>query len=335
MRNPFSKPEAVARHLKIAVTGKSGKGKTVFGLAAREHGFGKVAVISNEGGDVHYIKHPQWGGFDRLATSSIAEVDEALVYLESNPGVYGALVIDTVTGFYEALVSAMAKADGSVSVKNWGLIKRKWRSIMARLNNLPCSIIEVVHENDITETDDKTGKVSVVGQKLDAEKTFERNPDVLIRLGEHEGKRIGIVLKDRTGTFQAGQRVPDPNVGMWLGAIKAGTAEARVAPLEEVDAANEAAMSRPVAQPPATTTAHPTAAPEATAEQIAKAAELAGVCAAGFNASAHWKNWGLKHAEEIKALPEWLRARVKSAYKAAPIKTTQQEPPIEAAGGVQ
>lgn len=243
MRNPFEKPAAVARHLKIAVAGKPGKGKTVFGLDARNHGLGPVAVISNEAGDVHYIDHPKWGGFDRLATSSLSQIDEALKYLEAHPGAYGTLVIDTVTGFYEALVSAMAKADGSVNVKSWGLIKRKWRSVMARLNNLPCSIVAVVHENDITETDEKTGKVSVVGQKLDAEKTFERNPDVLIRLGESNGKRVGIVVKDRTGTFQAGARIEEPHIGLWAKSVRAGTAEARVAPPEEVDEQNESAMT--------------------------------------------------------------------------------------------
>lgn len=243
MRNPFTKPAAVARHLKIAVAGKPGKGKTVFGLDARNHGLGPVAVISNEAGDVHYIDHPKWGGFDRLATSSLAEIDEALKYLEANPGAYGTLVIDTVTGFYEALVSAMAKADGSVNVKSWGLIKRKWRSIMARLNNLPCSIVAVVHENDITETDEKTGKTTVVGQKLDAEKTFDRNPDVLIRLGEADGHRVAIVVKDRTSTFQTGARVVDPHIGLWAKSVRAGTAEARVAPPEEVDAQNERAIS--------------------------------------------------------------------------------------------
>ncbi len=318
MKNPFAKPEAVARHLKIAVTGKSGTGKTVFGLAARKHGLGKVAVISNEAGDVHYIAHKEWGGFDRLPTQSIAALEDAIGYLEQNPGEYGTLVLDTVTGVYEALVGAKAKDDGSVNVKAWGLIKRKWRGLMARLNNLPLNVVLVVHENDITEQDNE-GKAKVVGQKLDAEKTFERNPDVLIRLGVVDGKRVGRVMKDRTGTHQAGDVVQEPHVGMWAKAIKAGATEARTSLPDEIDAANEAAIGRGTGSEAPPAPAAPPAEESVTPEQIALAETLCKACAAGFEASQHAKNWAKKHKPEIESLPESLKAEVRAAYKAAPM----------------
>src|SRR6202012_3702943 len=138
-------------HLKIAVTGKSGTGKTCFGLDAKNHGLGKVAVLSNEAGDVHYIGHARWGGFDRLSTQSLTELRKAIEYLEENPAEYGTLVTDTVTGIYEALVEAKTKDDGSVAMRDWGLIKRSWKSLMARLNNLRINWVAVVHENDIVE----------------------------------------------------------------------------------------------------------------------------------------------------------------------------------------
>lgn len=315
MRNPFSKPEAVGRHLKIAVTGKPGTGKTVFGVAARKYGMGRVAIISNEAGDVHYIQHPEWGDFDRLPTQRIEQLEEAISYIEANPGEYGTLVIDTVTGVYEALVSAKAKEDGSVNVKSWGLIKRKWRSLMARINNLPLNVVEVVHENDITETDDKTGKMAVVGQKLDAEKTFERNPDTLIRLGVVDGKRVCRVLKDRTGIFQAGEVVQDPNIGLWAKAVRAAGKEAHVAPPEEVDAANEAAISKP-------------AAPEPTPKDAsAVAASLIADCVKGFKDWDEKRAWSKAHKAEKDALPAALQEAVTTAFKnAAPVNkpTTTQ-----------
>lgn len=299
MKNPFAKPDSVARHLKIAVTGKSGTGKTCFGLDAKNHGLGPVAVLSNEAGDVHYIGHARWGGFDRLATQSLAQVEDALAYLEANPGAYGTLVTDTVTGLYEALVEAKSKEDGSVAMRDWGLIKRKWKSIMARLNNLPVNIVAVVHENDLVEVDSK-GSSRIVGQKLDAEKSFERNPDVLIRLAIVDGKRVGIVLKDRTGTYQTGDRVPDPNLGLWAKAIKSNGTEERISPPEEVAPANEAAM---------------------TADRSVDEAQAAALVEriAAFKNGFEKKAWGEKHKAEILALkarnPEAYQ-KVKTAYEA-------------------
>lgn len=316
MRNPFAKPESVARHLKIAVTGKSGQGKTCFGLDARNHGLGPVAVLSNEAGDVHYIKHSRWGGFDRLPTQRLEEIEQAISYIEANPAAYGTLVIDTVTGIYEGLVGAKAKDDGSVNVKSWGLIKRKWRSLMARLNNLPINIVAVVHENDMVETDDK-GSSKIVGQKLDAEKTFERNPDVLLRLYLQGDKLTARVLKDRTGTCQAGALVTDAHIGLWASAIKTGPTEARVSPPEEVDADNASEVDKKPAEP------------DRTADEL-KAFELVAACAKGFNAETHRTNWLAKHKPEIaglKARHPDLYQTVKAAYDAAHSGSngTQQE----------
>ena len=307
MRNPFAKPESVARHIKIAVTGKPGTGKTVFGLAAQSHGLGKVAVVSNEAGDVHYIKHEKWGGFDRLPTQKIEQLEEAINYIESSPGEYGTFVIDTVTGVYESLVSAAAKADGSVNVKSWGLIKRRWRSIMARINNLPANIVAVVHENDISETDDKTGKTTIVGQKLDAEKTFERNPDVLIRLGVMNGRRFARIIKDRTGTFQAGEVVEEPHIGMWAKAIKEGKHEARISTPEEVDADNEAALGRgtaPAAQPVT----------EASVPVASVESRLLSDCASGWSDWEAKRAWSKEHKAEKDSLPEEAQERVRVAF---------------------
>lgn len=311
MKNPFAKPAAVTRHLKIAVTGKSGTGKTVFGLDAKNHGLGRVAIISNEAGDVHYIVHPKWGDFDRLPTQSIGELEQAISYLEQNPTEYGTLVLDTVTGVYEALVGAKAKDDGSVNVKAWGLIKRKWRSLMARINNLPVNVIAVVHENDIVEQDNE-GKSKVVGHKLDAEKTFERNPDVLIRLGLVDGKRVCKVLKDRTGTFQAGDVVQDPNLGMWAKAVKTGATEARVSLPEEVDRENEAAIDASGdGYRPSSTTTNPAAAPE----QIA--ARLIADCAHGWRDWDEKRAWSEAHRPEKDTLPPDLQEQVRLAFVAA------------------
>jgi hypothetical protein len=137
MKDPFDTGGETGRHLKIAVTGPSGSGKTCFGLDAKNHGMGPVAVISLEAGDVLLEESPRWGGFKSLRTQSIEQMEAAIEFLEKNPGKYGTLEVDTITGIYEGLVDAKAGDDGAVHKNAWGLIKRKWKSIMARLNNLP------------------------------------------------------------------------------------------------------------------------------------------------------------------------------------------------------
>lgn len=328
MQNPFKRPENISRHLKIAVTGKSGSGKTVFGLAARKHGLGRVAVISTEAGDVHYIDHPEWGDFDRIATQTLSEFESGITYLETNSGTYKTLLVDTVTGLYEALVEAKSKDDGSVSMKDWGLIKRRWKSVMARLNNLPINIVAVVHENDIVKTD-KNGSSEIVGHKLDAEKSFERNPDVLIRmqrLDEESAtvKTRAVVLKDRTGTFKTGQGIDNPHIGMWAKSIRAQGKEERISPPEETARVNEATMSN---EPP------PEQKPDRTADELA-ASVLVSSLGKGFNALPHKKNWLTKHRDEITALKERhpdLYEQVKKAYDAAHVGKEAAQEPQEAA----
>jgi hypothetical protein len=206
-----------------------------------------------------------WGDFDRIATQSLDEFEGGITFLEQNAAQYGTLLVDTVTGLYEALVEAKSKEDGSVAMRDWGLIKRRWKSVMARLNNLPINIVAVVHENDLVETD-KKGSSKIVGQKLDAEKTFERNPDVLIRMLRLENasetiKTRAVVLKDRTGTFKTGQTIDNPHIGMWAKSIRANGKEEKIALPEESAKANEAAMSN---EPPAA------AKPDRTADELVR-----------------------------------------------------------------
>jgi len=322
MKNPFEKQGDSARHLKIAVTGPISSGKTCFGLDAKNHDLGPVAVLSLEAGEVQFVNSKRWGGFKPLRTQSIAEMEEAIEFLEGNPGVFGTLVVDTITGIYEAVVDAKMKDDGSMTRNTWGVVKRSWKSLMLRLVNLPLHVVFVVHELDLTETD-KEGNTKVVGQKLDAEKTFGRAPDFLLRLTMGtDGKPSGRVLKlrgDDTG-FKVGQVIPEPHLGMFVAAIKKGAHEVRVSPPEEVASANEAALS---ASPVTTTTAMPTL-----EQDRAAAIQLVKACEEGFKAQPHKDNWLKKHREEISGLkkrhPDLYEA-IKKAYDAAHVGAEKKE----------
>lgn len=326
MKDPFQKPDEAGRHLKIAVTGPISSGKTCFGLDAKNHGLGPVAVLSLEAGEVQYAKSERWGGFKVLRTQSIDALREALEWLETNPGKYGTLVVDTATGIYEAVVDAKMKEDGSMNRNTWGVTKRAWKSLMLRLVNLPMHVVFVVHELDVTETNQATGDTKVVGQKLDAEKTFGRAPDFVIRMtGIKNKKAYAQVLKIRgeeTG-FQVGQTLEDPNMGMFAAAIKKGE-ETRVSTPEEVKDSNEAALGSVAAQSEAASPA-----PDRTSDELV-ASTLVAACKAGFNAELHRKRWIGKHKPEIEGLkarhPD-LYSAVKAAYDAAHVKqtTTQEE----------
>lgn len=296
MRNPFQKPEQVQRFLKIAAEGPIGGGKTVFGLLAKEAGLGPVAVISGEQGEILYINHPRWGGFDRLPTQTIDGFAEGVSYLESDDNPYKTLVIDTVTNLYEALVAAKMSDDGEVSMQEWGPIKRKFKELMTRVVNLPMNIVYVVHENDIIERKGMDSKV--VGQKADVEKSFGRNPDVVVRLYiDRDGTtRKALIKKDRTGTFQAGQVIDDPHIKMWVGGIRAeGKQEKQLTP-DELRTANEAALLTP--------------------EQETFRRLMRELDEGAFTGKATLKDWAEKAKADIDTLPDARRTDVRKAFKA-------------------
>ncbi len=326
MRNPFQKPESVARYLKIGVTGAPGVGKTIFGLDAKNHGGAPVYVLSTESGDVHYIDDPRWGGFSRIATTSLEEIEEGISYMEHTPG--GTLVVDTLTGIYESFIDAVAKDDGTMSQGEWGILKRRWKPLMLRLDNLPCNVVWVIHENPVNEYNAATKTTRFVGMKLDVEKTFERNPDTMIRLYEEGAapnqKRFAKILKDRTKVFRAGDVIAEPHIGMWEPGKLAGTNVARQPLPSEVHAANALTVTGKPATGETTTTAAGSLPFDPSTTATAELYEsLLTACITGFNAEEHKQNWILKHKPEIETLPEDWKVRLRKAVKAAPIHSSE------------
>jgi hypothetical protein len=307
MKNPFEKPEEVERFLKIAVEGEPGTGKTIFGLLGRFYGLGKVAIASGEAGDLHYLKAPDDATQEvkdfidkvkpdgRLQTQSIESLEDGISYIEQNPDEFGVLVIDTATGIYEALIEAKMGDSGELSMEEWGPIKRKFKSLMTRLVNLHCSIIWVVHTNEITRKG-KGMATEVVGTKADVEKTFSRNPDVRIRLEMRGKKRFAVVLKDRTRSgYHAGDEIEDPNIGLWTKSILAGKKENLLTPAE-LKAVNEGIFDIPVS------------------EEVKVALER---LRQGFASKEEKKTWATEHKEWKDGLSEKENKLVGAAFKAA------------------
>jgi len=229
----FKPASKVKKKLKIAVYGEPGVGKTWFGLLAP----GKKAVIDTENGTDFYGEKFE---FDVIKTRLYKEVQQALDYIEANPDKYDVLIIDPITNIYQTLKDAAQTAaekraarknrntdDVSLTFRDWGIIKQKYNSLISRLCNLPIHVIITGWLKDVYEGEGDNMKK--VGSRIDADKKTEYQPDVIIRLEvDAQGKRYGVIEKDRTMTYRKGQRVPDISFSDFLPAVNTEGEESRL-----------------------------------------------------------------------------------------------------------
>lgn len=231
--NPFKPAEAVVPRVKALVYGPSGVGKTYLALTSP----GRIAVIDTEGGTAFYANRAGLSPFDVLPTKTFSDVTNAIRYLRDHPGEYETLVIDPVTVLYETLQDAAQikradkkrDPDADLEMLDWQRIKRSYKTLMTDLVNLPMHVIVTARERDDEE---RRGNERIkVGVRPDAEKSTPYYFDVIVRLTARDGKRSGVIEKDRTGTTN--ETVTSPSFERLFGkAIKAGkdaTAERTVA----------------------------------------------------------------------------------------------------------
>lgn len=212
----FVQAKAAAKKLKVTVYGESGVGKTHFALT-----FPDPAVIDTESGTDFFA-----GRFNFLVwkTKSYADVLAAAEMIERGEVKCQTLVIDSITvindvlreaGFRAAEARARRKGRGAddlnLTPRDWGNIKMRIRSLLTRLYNLPVHTVIVGWLKD--EYQDRPDGTSVrVGQTIDADKKILYQPDVILRLEvDQQGRRWGVVEKDRSGIFPVGKRIEDPS----------------------------------------------------------------------------------------------------------------------------
>ncbi len=234
----FQPAKKVKKSLKIVVYGDKGVGKTIFALNAP----GKKAVIDTENGTDWYAEDFE---FDVMKTRLYSEVKAAVKFIEQNPNKYDVLIIDPITNVYQTLIDAArqtaelrAKRKGrdaenaNLTQGDWGVIKQKFRSLITDLCNLPCHTVITGWMADVYEGDGENRKK--VGVKVDADKKIEHQPDVIIRLEvDPDGTRYGVIEKDRTRTYQTGQRVKDIAFTDFLGRVSKVGAVSRMQNEEE------------------------------------------------------------------------------------------------------
>lgn len=250
----FQKASKVKKNLKVLVYGPSGSGKTHFALT-----FPRPAVVDLEGGTDLFGNRFD---FDVLHTKEYDEVIAAVEEVAANPAKYETLVIDPVTVLWQVIMEAgqmMAEArakrnrrdpnEAVLTPRDWGMVKRRVNALYTRLVNMPCHVVVVGRIKDVNET--RGNEVVKVGEKPDAEKSTEYLFDVVIKLTVENGKRIGIVEKDRSGQLQ-GKRIQDPTFAVFSTILDA-TKEGAVIEHTNPDAAAETLakeLEKEAGQPP-------------------------------------------------------------------------------------
>ena len=217
MNEFFRPPERISRKIKMLIYGKSGTGKTWYALEAPK----PLAIIDLEGGSsIYHSKAADFGGFDRLSTASIKDIDAAVKSLECDTH-YQSIVIDPITIYYELLQEAYQEKrikksgndDAPLAMKDWGDIKRRYKSLMTRLINIDKNMILIAREKELTQ--EIGGQHTVIGSKEDAEKSTTYLPDVVLQFEILKKKRMCRVIKDRTSQHETGSVIEIPKFSSW------------------------------------------------------------------------------------------------------------------------
>lgn len=221
----FRKAKPEQAYSKLGLFGPTGSGKTFTalllaeGLAKRE---GKrVAYIDTERGTDFYSQkvperkvHPEAFDFDALYSRSLTEAADAIYSLD--PNVYGVVVPDSVTHWWDAAKNAYdgpVSPTGGIPIQAWNKIKRPYKDLIAFLMSAPMHVIICGREASEYQEDEETGELKQVGKKMKCEGETPYEPHMLIRMETQKNKSgyhyFAVVEKDRSGIL-AGQTIENP-----------------------------------------------------------------------------------------------------------------------------
>jgi hypothetical protein len=199
--NLFTPAKTDDRRLKMYIFGPHGTGKTVTSL-----NFPSCAVADLDGGTDWYAGSFT---FDKLRTTDVDKVFEAVDNLIQDPGQYKTLVIDSFTKFWQLLQEKHLKRlrvrKGNPQYvfqpSDYKVIKADITSFINKLLALDMNIIATAQVKNIYSQD--TGEfMKITGTEPDGPKDAPYMFDVVLELnyGPNE-TRIAKVLKDRTNTL--------------------------------------------------------------------------------------------------------------------------------------
>lgn len=227
----FQRAKAKRKYAKVGIYGKSGAGKTHLAMT-----FPKPAFIDLERGTDFFANRFD---FSTVQTNNYDEIMAALGHIESGfqtekvfdpvlgrettrltevrTGVHDfeTLVIDPITVLWEMIqfrqvlkIEKLDRKKDDYNQKDWGDMKRQYKSFMNRLIQLPMHVVVTGRLTELRENE----TMKVLGERMDAEKSTEYAFDVIVRVVNLNGAdRVAIIDKDRSGLRKGGDKIDNPN----------------------------------------------------------------------------------------------------------------------------
>lgn len=228
----FKKAAPQQARFKISMYGPPGSGKTFTTLLMAE-GLAKargkrIAYVDTEHGTDFYAMEPKPGvprraihpepfDFDASYTRSLAKVD--IDIRELDMGVYGVVVIDSISHMWDAAIEAYQgkkTSIDSIPMHAWGPIKKPYKSLMAYLIAAPVDLFILGRQKNVFE-DDENGETKKSGVAMRAEGETAYEPTICVRMDARRRSKdqtasdyCMYVEKDRTGVL-SGRTIENPN----------------------------------------------------------------------------------------------------------------------------
>lgn len=201
--------------------------------------FPKSAYIDAENGTTFYEgtdKAKEVVGF--LETQSFQDISqqtkELVKLMKKGESPFETMVIDSETKIYENLQEALLTVDekrareknqdvldANISMRSWGKIKQKARSMQnmkLQLASTGMNIVSIAQPKDTME-DLGNGKRIKVGIEPDMKKQAKFDYDVVLRFYTEDGKYYAEVEKDRTEAHLRNEVIENPSFEDWAEVI--------------------------------------------------------------------------------------------------------------------
>ena len=234
----FVRPEKKREGTKFLFYGTAGSGKTPCGLS-----FPNIALIDSDSGSNFYDLDNV-----RLTSNALSynDLKDDLDQLEMEDDLFNEIdtfVVDSITRLHDTMSIAMNKvaerrainkgreAESEVmSFREYGKMKTYYKEFYGKMVGYAKqgkNLVFIAEQKDKTDNG-ANGEIRKIGVMPDAQKDIEYDFDVVVRTfqkkvtvdGKTKLKPMGIVEKDRTGTFSVGEEIEKPRYELWEEAVK-------------------------------------------------------------------------------------------------------------------